>query len=186
MMGPQVVKVLDSSLQLDDETVTRRLARDFSRINNSPLLTWSEHLLLDLLHTRDSKDAGDLTEMEVIPAHHAVSRRFTVGDKVESDLRPLDFGKVRAAFAESQRRVLFLDYSGTLFPREGAGLSFKHQFLGTGSKLSKRRRQVLRALAEDPNTTVMVVMGTSLPTTGGIVDIDAVAVAVQVRFCAMV
>lgn len=60
----QVSSLLDRALQLDAEETSKRLARDFARIGNSPLLEWSEHVLLDLLATRDIHSEGTLTEME--------------------------------------------------------------------------------------------------------------------------
>lgn len=80
-----------------------------------------------------------------------------------AELLVLDKRVLLTSFRDSARRVIFLDWGGTLIEREGAGTYVKHEFIGR----TRRRRlpagvvQALTRLAADPGTALWVVTGLS-------------------------
>lgn len=65
----------------------------------------------------------------------------------------------------SRRRVILVDYGGTLVEREGIGTYIKHEFFGksqdssTANQMSTMEIQCLRYLSDDPHTMVVVTTG---------------------------
>ncbi|KAH8084405.1 hypothetical protein JL720_7897 [Aureococcus anophagefferens] len=79
--------------------------------------------------------------------------------------RPLDHGALKSAYAKAKRRLLLLDFGGTLVPKgDYITKVLKTQQIGvtTLDLLDERAAKALEALSNDPRTTVYVVSGATM------------------------
>jgi trehalose 6-phosphate synthase/phosphatase len=74
----------------------------------------------------------------------------------------LDLKAVKRAYDATRRRVIFLDFNGTIVMKEPPGKYLKREILGSsGNKPPPAILEALRTLCADPKTTVYVVSGDS-------------------------
>jgi trehalose 6-phosphate synthase/phosphatase len=87
------------------------------------------------------------------------------GDGGEDLVAPLDHGALKSAYAKAKRRLLLLDFGGTLVPKgDYITKVLKTQQIGvtTLDLLDERAAKALEALSNDPRTTVYVVSGATM------------------------
>jgi trehalose 6-phosphate synthase/phosphatase len=82
--------------------------------------------------------------------------------ELELGLERLDVRALESAYAETKKRVIIIDFNGTLVAKEAPGKYLKREILGTsGFKPSPIAAMALSRLAKDPLNTVYVVSGDS-------------------------
>jgi len=150
------------------------LQQDVSSVGGSPVVTG----LPAPPHTADSggtgtgfdaalPSAGDrVNSLKQLSLDSVGSARH--GASFNAELLLLERREVLSAFVRAKKRVLFVDYGGTLIEREGMGTYVKHEFIG-----STRRRKLpmsvvsaIGALSADPATELWIVTGLSADVIG--------------------
>ena len=142
---PSVASALDAALCMSAQERRDRLDRDLPYVKSRPSGQWTKEILHD---------------MNVV---HQQKRVY--GDGGEDLVAPLDHGALKSAYAKAERRLLLLDFGGTLVPRgDYITKVLKTQQIGvtTLDLLDERAAKALEALSNDPRTTVYVVSGATM------------------------
>ncbi|KAH8070399.1 hypothetical protein JL721_5169 [Aureococcus anophagefferens] len=134
---PSVAAALDAALSMSAQERRDRLDRDLPYVKSRPSGQWTKEILHD---------------MNVV---HQQKRVY--GDGGEDLVAPLDHGALKSAYAKAKRRLLLLDFGGTLVPKgDYITKVLKTQQIGvtTLDLLDERAAKALEALSNDPRTTV--------------------------------
>jgi hypothetical protein len=104
------------AIQMPNIDRLNRQARDYQYILKHPCALWSRSVLNDLYEDEQSSSSDKFTDLE--PSQVRASGRLVhVGE--HGELSALKFDSVVSAYAAARKRVLFLDYGGTLLEIEG-------------------------------------------------------------------
>ncbi|KAG5184819.1 trehalose 6-phosphate phosphatase [Tribonema minus] len=145
---------LDQALTMEGAERSGRRARDLLYISSRPSAEWTHQVLCDMwafsreasvTHMEETMGFdGDLT-------HEMSMKGFTA----------LKRDEVVEAYRQSKRRVLLLDYGGTLLEKEGLGKYLKRDTIAsvTGRQLGARTEAAVRALCADLQNTVFIISG---------------------------
>jgi len=137
---------IDKALSMQNAERLGRRHRDIGFVGSCPSSKWTKNVLRDLRevtllnYQRDTlKDAAMLDKIICTPAN------------------PL---AIQAAYEKTSKRVIILDFNGTLVRKEPTGKYLKREILGTsGQKPPTKVMQALRKLTSDRRNTVFVVSG---------------------------
>ncbi len=141
---------LDQALTMDFAEREGRRARDIPHITTRPKAEWTYEVLNDMWSMY--KEAR-VTHMET-------GRYFLGRDMSLAGFKHLPLGQVMAAYRASKRRVILLDYGGTLLARENLNKYIKTDISRTTRrKPNSRTQQSLQSICDDPNNTVFVISG---------------------------
>jgi len=148
------VTSMDYALSMSSGERDARRGRDIDFVSTCPSGLWTRNVLRDL---------NDAT--------HQSTRTEAVGDgspdsilarEIELGLEKLDLPSLEHAYKTSKKRVIFIDFNGTLVVKEPAGKYLKREILGTsGFKPTQLTTLALGRLCADPKNTVYVVSGDS-------------------------
>lgn len=108
--------LLDNAIRMPNQDRLSRQWRDYQYILKHPCALWSRAVLDDLWEDEVSSTSKTYTELE--PSQVITDRRMVyVGE--HGELAEVDIDELVSAYKSAKRRVLFLDYGGTLLDLEG-------------------------------------------------------------------
>ncbi|EED95365.1 trehalose-6-phosphate synthase, partial [Thalassiosira pseudonana CCMP1335] len=139
------VTSIDCALSMTMNERDARRGRDIDFVSTCPSGLWTRNVLRDLNDaTHDDsikmKSVGDGTPEAIL------ARELELG------LERLDVRALESAYAETKKRVIIIDFNGTLVAKEAPGNGFKPSPIAA---------MALSRLAKDPLNTVYVVSGDS-------------------------
>lgn len=147
------VSTIDSALSMSSDERDARRGRDIDFVSNSPSGMWTRNVLRDL----NDATQNDPSNREALLGNPAESLDMLAIEKLE--LRSLE-----SAYKMSKKRVIIIDFNGTLVVKEPPTKYLKREILGTsGFKPSAIASQALGKLCQDPNNVVYVVSGDTQP-----------------------
>lgn len=148
------VTSMDYALSMSAGERDARRGRDIDFVSSCPSGLWTRNVLRDL---NDATDQSTRTEAVGDGSPDSILAR-----EIELGLEKLELPSLEHAFNISKKRVIFIDFNGTLVVKEPAGKYLKREILGTsGFKPSQLTTLALSRLCADPNNTVYVVSGDS-------------------------
>ena len=176
------VTIMDEALSMDPKEKEGRRYRDMDFVSNSPSDRWVKNVLRDMNDaytasgsgSKKSSDSSPLPGMKTPPRHRRTSsssriRREEVQGTAAFLLREshnsfshLKPRVLKQAYDVSKRRVIVLDFNGTIVLKEPPGKYLKREILGTsGNKPPPQVLEALTLLCRDPRNTVYVNSGDS-------------------------
>lgn len=165
--------VLDKALTMDRREREGRRSRDIEFVSSSPSDRWTKNVLRDL---RDATAAfggrafDDDGEDDRRRQRDAANRKGSTDESTgaflarehERAFTHLDVDSVLAAYESTKRRVIVMDFNGTIVIKEPPGKYLKREILGTsGNKPPASVIRALSTLCADPRNVVFVVSGDS-------------------------
>lgn len=125
---PEVTTALDTAVLMSASERATRQWRDYQYALQNPSKNWARQVVIDAISDKEQKGAGAFQGLENFDQSQ---RRTTVGtDERSAELASLDVQKTARNLQQSRRRVILVDYGGTLVDREGIGTYIKHEFFG--------------------------------------------------------
>lgn len=182
------VTIMDEALSMDAEEKEGRRYRDMDFVSNSPSDRWVKNVLRDMNDaytasgsTKKSSDNSPLPGIRTPPRSGSRTprhRRSNSSNRLRreevqgtaafllkeshnsfSHLKPK---VLKQAYDVSKRRVIILDFNGTIVLKEPPGKYLKREILGTsGNKPPPQVLEALALLCKDPRNTVYVNSGDS-------------------------
>jgi len=165
--------MLDQALGMGAREKEARRARDQDFLSARPSAMWTRQILADMWSLAGSVvrpgRAGSFAMAGALGLGGG-PRRGTTGSDLEEEEddvvtrghSPLDLAALRAGFRAARRRVLLLDYGGTLIHTEASGKYLKKNLTGMWDRaLSPGLAAALARLTEDPQNLVFVISGLS-------------------------
>lgn len=152
------VTSIDCALTMSRSERDARHGRDIDFVSTCPSGLWTRNVLRDLNDaTLSESSSGRMDAVGESSPNSILARESELG------LARLNLpGLERAYAATKTRRVLIIDFNGTLVVKEPAGKYLKREILGTsGFKPSHVTMLALARLCSDPMNTVYVVSGDS-------------------------
>jgi trehalose 6-phosphate synthase/phosphatase len=169
------ITMIDRALSMDRQEREGRRYRDMFFVSNSPSDKWVKNVL------RDLRDATSMTQSTGSGGESAsqISTPYATpnptGDNLLIDstaaflaretslsFTHLHLRDLKRAYDGTQRRVIVLDFNGTIVLKEPPGKYLKREILGTsGNKPPPEVVEALTRLCADPRNTVYVVSGDS-------------------------
>jgi len=157
---------LDEALSMQMQERIGRRERDITFVSKSPSGMWTRNVL------RDLKDVTLAAQVEggkcksVIKASNKTKGVSSDPEKarIESQMSStfLDFDAVSTAYKLARKRVILVDFNGTLVMKEAPGKYLKREVLGiSGNKPPKETIEALTALCADSRNIVYVISGDS-------------------------
>jgi trehalose-6-phosphate synthase/trehalose-6-phosphatase len=147
----EISSAYDQAVQMSANERNARRDRDCSYISNRSSAAWTRNILLDV-------EAGILSAAQALAPGGADEQ--LVQDNAYC--QPLIHADLLRSYQHCRRRLILLDYAGTLAPRELGNLAVKRDFLGVSKrKLQPRILSILRRLCSDPANIVFVISGNS-------------------------
>ena len=149
------VATIDKALTMSkDERVGRHL-RDVEFVSSSSSAQWIKNILRDLKELID--DHIDEESKHGVPSEIPNVAEFLANERDDQFTR-LDPKSVMSAYIASSRRVIILDFNGTIVIKEDVDSYLKRDDIGsTGDAPPKAVCESLAKLAADPKNTVFVV-----------------------------
>lgn len=149
--------VIDKALSMSEEEKKSRRERDIHFVSTSPSGQWTRNVLRDL---HDVKLATDIDDTMSKRSKAASAKLEAVTSETVMNSTLLDSTSVTSAYNIAQKRVIFVDFNGTIVMKEPAGKYHKREMLGiSGSKPPLETIQALTELCADERNTVYVVSG---------------------------
>jgi len=182
------VTILDKALSMDSEEKEGRRYRDLEFVSNSPSDRWVRNVLRDMNDAytasssanKRSSDNSPLPGMStptrssgrVTPGHRRTSSKIRREEvqgtaafllkESHNSFSHLKKEVLKQAYDVSKRRVIILDFNGTIVLKEPPGKYLKREILGSsGNKPPPQVLEALALLCRDPRNTVYVNSGDS-------------------------
>lgn len=166
------ITTIDKALSMDRQEREGRRYRDIFFVSNSPSDKWVKNVLRDLRDATVASATGGSESTSQISTPYATpnpSRKMLVDSTAgflarETSLAfaHLNLKDLKHAYDSSKRRVIILDFNGTIVMKEPPGKYLKREILGTsGNKPPPDVIDALTILCSDPRNTIYVVSGDS-------------------------
>lgn len=169
------ITIIDKALSMDYEEKEGRRYRDLEFVSNCPSDKWVRNVLRDL---NDATDAGrgkssTNNSSTATPTTASFTPRKSKQEQLQGTaafllkeshaaFEHLNPKTLKQAYDNSKRRVIILDFNGTIVMKEPPGKYLKREILGTsGNKPPPKVIEALTLLCRDPKNTVYVVSGDS-------------------------
>ena len=137
---------IDKALTMSHAERLGRRHRDIDFVSSCPSSEWTKNVL------------RDLEVVVTINNQRAVSSKVVAPDAIVCN--PANPISIAAAYERTKKRVIILDFNGTLVRKEPTGKYLKREILGTsGQKPPPEVINALKRLTSDPNNAVFVVSG---------------------------
>mmetsp|Transcript_44767 Transcript_44767/g.117413 ORF Transcript_44767/g.117413 Transcript_44767/m.117413 type:complete len:836 (+) Transcript_44767:25-2532(+) len=146
----EVVETLDQALQMRVEERSARAAKDLAHILRCTNQAFATTFLTELKSTMAKKEEDFVR----VGFGHAKFRLVGMG----SGFKPLDTSEAIEAFQKAKRRVLLLDWGGTIVP---SSTNFYDERDSTGCQLPQNVIEALATLSDHPSCHVMIMSGLS-------------------------
>mmetsp|Transcript_921 Transcript_921/g.1381 ORF Transcript_921/g.1381 Transcript_921/m.1381 type:complete len:570 (+) Transcript_921:75-1784(+) len=145
---------LDQALRMESNEKAGRRARDLLYISSRPSSEWTYQVLADMWAMSDEASVTHMEETMALDGdltHEMSMKGFTA-------LRRDD---VVGSYKGCKRRIILLDYGGTLLEKEGLGKYLKRDTISSvsGRRLSQKSENAIRALCADSLNTVFIISG---------------------------
>ena len=149
--------LIDKALLMSVEEKQSRRERDITFVSNSPSGQWTRNVLRDL---NDVKLAALANENPTKKSLRASAKFESIHNESEINITTLNLRSVTAAYKLAKKRVIFIDFNGTLVMKEPTGKYLKREMLGiSGSKPPEETVKALTELCADDSNVVFVVSG---------------------------
>mmetsp|Transcript_27530 Transcript_27530/g.64255 ORF Transcript_27530/g.64255 Transcript_27530/m.64255 type:complete len:1210 (+) Transcript_27530:256-3885(+) len=166
----EVAEALEDCMTMHPEERQKRLDMDLEYVTVNTTAAWCRQCLQDLKGVK--KDSNHLKYV-----HHG----FGLGQRVsamDAGFHALDAGDVVKHFRNAAtRRLILLDYGGTIYADQAADDNIQHYSVATGARTrvlpSKKVVGILQSLCKDPKNLVYVLSGKERQ------DLDAALGSVQ-------
>ena len=165
------VTTIDKALTMDIQEREGRRYRDIDFVSTSPSDKWTKNVLRDLKDAMALQQGNDsqVTSSTSTPSLNIASKNNLIDSTASYLSREsgmaftrLNHDAVKVAYDSASRRVLILDFNGTIVIKEPPGKYLKREILGTsGNKPLPEVIEALGHLCQDPKNTVYVVSGDS-------------------------
>lgn len=145
----ETASAIERALNMDPIERGERSRKDLFYVTGHSTTSWVASMLLEMKQKLKREDGAHYSYVG-----YGFGLRFRVL-RVRADFRKLDIQDVLQAYQMSSRRVIFLDYGGTL---TGTSTNF---WTGAMSKsgLTPKQHDDLEKISSDPRNTVFVVSG---------------------------
>lgn len=170
------ITVIDKALSMDYQEKEGRRYRDLDFVRNCPSDKWVRNVLRDLNDATDAAGRGRSStnnSSTTTPTAASYTPRKIKQEQLEGTaafllkeskaaFTHLNPKLLKRAYENSNRRVIILDFNGTIVMKEPPGKYLKRDILGTsGNKPPPKIMEALTLLCQDPKNTVYVVSGDS-------------------------
>jgi len=155
--------LLDKALSMDRQERDSRHLRDIEFVSTMPSSKWTKNVLRDLVDIKQSSGDGDdennfFSESTGEPTPDSIGG--FLAKEYDSNFSYVNYDALKTAYNATNRRVIIIDFNGTLVVKEPPGKYLKKEILGTsGFKPPAAALQALHDLCADPCNTVFVVSG---------------------------
>ncbi|GBG33124.1 Alpha,alpha-trehalose-phosphate synthase UDP-forming [Hondaea fermentalgiana] len=157
----EVSQAMDQALCMTTEERNARRDRDCSYISNRSSAEWTRNILQDVeLGVQGQIEALTSIDKDILQGseYHSVVAFENIVH--EGFCHALNTTEILRSYKRCEKRLILLDYAGTLTPRELGNLAVKRDFLGVSKrKLSPRVSRILRRLCSDKRNVVFVISG---------------------------
>jgi len=157
----EVSQAMDQALCMTVEERNARRDRDCTYISNRSSAEWTRNILMDVeLGVQGEIEALTHIDKDILQGseYHSVVAFDNIVH--EGYCHPLNPSEILQSYKRCDKRLILLDYAGTLTPRELGNLAVKRDFLGVSKrKLSPRVSDILRRLCRDKRNVVFVISG---------------------------
>jgi len=168
---PMSIATLDQALNMSIQEREGRRYRDIEFVSNSPSDQWVKNVLRDLKDATQHRASGSESNSNIstpyatpTPSSYeevSTTAAFLAQEKNLS-FTHLDLQSLQRTYQAAKRRVIILDFNGTIVLKEPPGKYLKREILGTsGNKPPPAVLEALDALSRDPKNLVYVVSGDS-------------------------
>lgn len=169
---PVVINTIDKALSMSQKDREGRRYRDIDFVTSSPSDKWVKNVLRDLKDAtsrrRSSSEASSQASTPYAtptPKHHNEMSNTTaayLARETDMAFTHLNFRDMKKAYDMAKRRVILLDFNGTIIVKEPPGKYLKREILGTsGNKPPPAVLEALSTLSQDPRNLLFVVSGDS-------------------------
>ena len=169
---PMTITTIDKALSMSRQEREGRRFRDIDFVSSRPSDKWVKNVLRDLRDatsrqpaTRTSENTSAVSTPYGTPTVGRSSVDSTAGFLArEHNLAfcHLNLKGMKRAYDEASRRVIILDFNGTIVLKEPPGKYLKREILGTsGNKPPPAVLDALTSLTKDPKNLIYVVSGDS-------------------------
>jgi trehalose 6-phosphate synthase/phosphatase len=167
------ITMIDRALSMDQQEREGRRYRDIFFVSNSPSDKWVKNVLRDLRDATSATSAssgGDSVSQISTPyatpnpvGNLSVdSTAAFLAREASLAFKHLHLRDLKRAYDATKRRVIILDFNGTIVLKEPPGKYLKREILGTsGNKPPPEVVEALTRLCADQRNTVFVVSGDS-------------------------
>lgn len=170
------ITTIDKALSMDLHEKEGRRYRDLDFVSNCPSDKWVRNVLRDLKDVTDAAARGKSSTSNsstASPTTPNFTPRRNKAEQLEGTaaflvkernaaFTHLSRKTLKQAYDVSKRRVLILDFNGTIVLKEPPGKYLKREILGSsGNKPPPQVIEALALLCNDPKNTVYVVSGDS-------------------------
>ena len=145
---------IDKALTMSKDERSGRNFRDIEFVSSSSSAQWIKNILRDV-HINDDKDESPKGKLQSSEIRNVAQFLENERDEQYTNLDPKS---VISAYKSSSRRVIILDFNGTIVIKEDVGTILKRDIFGsTGDAPPLVVCQSLAKLCADPQNTVFVV-----------------------------
>jgi trehalose 6-phosphate synthase/phosphatase len=170
------ITTIDKALSMDYREKEGRRYRDLDFVSNCPSDKWVRNVLRDLNDATESAGRGKSStnnSSSATPTEPSYTTRRNKEEQLEGTaafllkeslaaFTHLNPKTLKEAYDNSKRRVIILDFNGTIVMKEPPGKYLKREILGTsGNKPPPQVIEALGLLCMDPKNTIYVVSGDS-------------------------
>jgi len=149
--------IIDTALSMSIEEKVSRRERDIHFVSTSPSGQWTRNVLRDL---NDVKLATEIDNKTTKRSMRATAKMEAVSPATIINSSLLDSATVTSAYNLSKKRVILIDFNGTIVMKEPAGKYLKREMLGiSGHKPPEETIEALTTLCSDKRNVVFVVSG---------------------------
>jgi len=149
--------MIDTALSMSVEEKNSRRERDIHFVSTSPSGQWTRNVLRDLNDVVLASDGSDRMNKKSM---RASAKMDFVNAEIEISSSLLDPFAVRDAYNLAEKRVIFVDFNGTIVMKEPAGKYLKREMLGMmNNKPPEETIEALTKLCADDRNVVFVVSG---------------------------
>ena len=155
----ETLKTLDRALNMSSEERRGRSLRDIEWVSSSPAASWIQNVLRDLKDSSTDEAEEDLDEKATLPSEAMAVSEFLKAQRDERFTR-LNPSSVLSAYKSSSKRVIVLDFNGTIVIKEAVDSFLKRSHVGSaGDGPPQAAYTALEKVCLDENNTVFVISG---------------------------
>jgi len=150
---------VDKALTMSKEEKEGRHLRDIDFVSSSSSAQWIHNVLRDLQDQSLDNQRNDESERKLASSEIQNVAEFLASERDEQ-FTQLDPKTVISAYKSSSRRVICLDFNGTIVIKEAVDSFLKQDVIGSAGDAPPRAvLESLEKLCADPQNTVFVVSG---------------------------
>uniref|UniRef100_A0A7S2RGB1 CBM20 domain-containing protein n=1 Tax=Mucochytrium quahogii TaxID=96639 RepID=A0A7S2RGB1_9STRA len=161
----EISEALDQALRMRADERKARRDRDCGYISNRSSAAWTRNIILDIeawIQNQDDGVGGGAADANQITSEYSSSVVSFDIPMHEGFSQPLVKSEILTSYKRCTKRLIILDYAGTITPRELGNLAVKRDFMGVSKRpLPERVSTMLKNLCADSNNIVFVVSGNS-------------------------